>query len=265
MKPVWPNKLGLILTRYKALKVTFATIAIVPQEPDGERMRRRWIEECREIAAVRAELLNKVSMRETASKLLLCLSNVKISSYRGRAEVIRLNRCSLRFICPICHYFWADEHAKKYSLRLKQLVHQGYKPFLLTLPMPSVDVLTEEAIKVTWVCWKKLRHQKLFKGCIGALAIAESVKSVNGWLVHLHIILIVDSIIREELISIEWFNLSGGHQVNIKPIEIATVERLIRYTMKDPEIEHAEDLRALYRATKGHRLVRATGQARRTA
>lgn len=236
------------------------------EQSQERRKREQWVEGCRGVGAIRAELLMELGMTEIRIGLLRCLSSIEVGFYRGRIKVIPIYPCGLRFICPICHCFWRSRHAKKYGARLRELVERGYRLYFLTLTVTSVPALTRQFISVLWVCWKKFRRHKLFDCCIGTLAVMEMKRGARGWHVHLHIILAAESMVSIEAVSIEWYELtkgfSVGYQVNIKPVEVASIERIIRYMLKYPSIEKAEDMRTLFNVARGQNLVRATGWAR---
>ena len=234
-----------------------------PGGEDEYRRQRLRLEKARKVGAIREELLRKAGMIETAEKLQMCLSDARLWPYQGCIKVIRLHPCGLRFICPLCHSSWSFEFARKHLPRLRQLVSEGYKLYFLTLTVVSILNLTRAALDEVWDYWAKLRHQKLFKGCVGTLAVMEFKKGASGWHVQLHITLITDSMIKQEAIRLAWYSLSGGYIIDIKPIRVSTLRDFITYPLKDPNINHAEDLRMLHEATRNYRLVRATGQARR--
>lgn len=228
------------------------------------RQREIWVNRCRRIGDFIMVQLIVAGMNDLAERLQRCLSNVEIRPYQGQARVRRLYPCKLRFICPLCHYFWASGHVRNHSARLRRAAYGGHRLFYLTLTVPTVPLLTRAVLAALWCAWKKLRRQKLFNGCFATLAAMEIRKGANGWQAHLHIIVTADSMIPVDAIRSEWYGLTFGLVVDIKPVEVATVERVIRYSLKRPKIKKAEDLRALIGAAKGQNFVRATGQARQS-
>jgi hypothetical protein len=177
------------------------------------------------------------------------------------------NRCNNR-LCSRCASRRSGVLSERYRPVVEALAEEGNRLRFITLTVPNRATLTREWIKDIQAAVTKLRRQSWFKTRVIASLSAIEVKRSEGegkeWHPHVHILVVgpANGFIDYETILNAWNSLTGSQNVQVKKADVDSVSEVIKYIAKASTIETAEDLTALYRATKGVRMLTATGKLR---
>lgn len=164
----------------------------------------------------------------------------------------------LQRVCPLCSYVQSRERGD-YIVRM---CRDMKFPKMMTLTMPRWKENPGEGIDYLRRCFNLLRISPCFKKVLGGVYQIELKPKVDGWHIHIHVIL--DSpYLPYQHIYTAWKSILGLPHADID-IKAAKTEReqiyVAKYASKAADYEgDIEKVVEWYEATKGHRLFASFG------
>ena len=239
-----------------------------------------------------ASALLIIQENEIAFRLIACARQRECKTAEdGRSFYLPAYQCQSRY-CEFCFWKESRKRRRKYLEKILAEIAIGSRMALLTLTTPARFLLSPNDYDILFANFRNLIHQDLIAGkLIGCLAKAETTVNIEAqtYNLHIHAILFYFSCIPHQEIKSAWgaiclsatgytevCDIPGRDSQNtstwIEKVKLQTndtsnarkvVTRVINYLFKFNTISNPEAFAEYYRATKGKRLLRASGVLRK--